>query len=104
MRQYEKHIDMGVPTVTRDPQAAKKLGAEIALLEAKLRRVSETGFTHMSNLCVFAIEPPKGTEHEVTACLEELARIMRQGEKPAKPRIRHWHDETPFDATGDTVN
>jgi hypothetical protein len=105
MRQYNVAIDIGIATAERrDPERASSLGAQIAVIESQLRRVSATGFERMRDLCVFGIEPPPGTEADVTTCLEELARITANGARPAKARIRHWHDPAPIEATEGTGN
>ena len=105
MRQYEP-IDVGSPMMNREPEEARKLGAEISLLEAKLRRVSATGFEHMRDLCVFGIAPPGGTEADVIQVLGALAKelgFIERDDKPKTPtRIRRWR--APVEATEEAVN
>jgi hypothetical protein len=108
MRQYNV-TDIGTAPMERDPQLAMHLGAEIALVESQLRKVaSAEGFAAFKNLVVFGIDCPPQHEPEVITSLQRLAEITGfvepSGEPKRKTRIRHWHDDTPFDATGESVN
>jgi sugar phosphate isomerase/epimerase len=90
-------------------QLARRLGAEIASLESQLRRAaSSEGFAAFKDMVVFNVDCPPQHGAEVIACLRQLAEITGHvrpsGEPKRKPRIRHWRDETPFDAAGESVN
>jgi hypothetical protein len=74
-QQYEKHIDVGVQMALHNPHAAKRLGEELSMIEATLRKVAgDNAYEAFRNLCVFHKDVLPGLEAPVIQVLEALAK------------------------------
>ena len=89
--------------MNRDSHEARRIGTELSLLEATLRRVAgDNAYEAFRDLCVFHKDVLPGLEVPVIQILEAAAKELGFIESDNKPhkkptRIRKWR--APIDAT-----
>jgi len=80
--------------MNRDSSEVRRIGAELNLLEATLRKIAgDNAYEAFRDLCVFHKDVAPGLEAPVIQVLEALAKEfgLIESDKPRKPtRIRKW--------------